>query len=320
MVQGERTNQDELGQALVEFALVLPALALLTFGTLEVTLLIQQQSSLNAAAFMGARELSVLGNHESTTSGSIRQFVRNDGWLQHAQVQSNARGERSTFQASLRTDGLVGLMTIFTNHSSPLHVLRASASMPLEYDAKKIKSSYGPTVKPKTFWLLDYGSDIPMLDKLGPIIRPVQAAIAKVNEVIKKVPNVSFQLPTDGEPFSMRYAVESNPHALDHKGRQDSGDAFTKQYFAADYEKTKAKAGHYKVSDLVGKQGLAGYEGYLDDFRKNQATIKTGLTTAEATDPTIKTAMTALQQAAKGLDRTGTFAQSLNTYEKGLFR
>lgn len=320
MAPGDPTNRDELGQALVEFALVLPALALLTFGTLEVTLLIQQQSALNAAAFMGARELAVLGNQESHGAGSTRQFASDDGWLKHAQLQSLARGQRATFSASERTDGLIGLLTIFASHGATLHMLRASATLPLEYDAKKIKSSYGPTVKPKTFWLLDYGADVPMLDKLEPVIKPVQTAIAKVNAVIKKVPNVTFQLPTDGEPFSMRYAVEGNPHTLDHKGRQDSGNAFTKQYFDADYEKTKAKAGHYKVSDIVGKSGLAGYEGYLTDFQKNQATIKTGLTTAETTDPTVKTAMTALQQAARGLDRAGSYAQSLSTYEKGLFR
>jgi hypothetical protein len=137
-----RLRHEEDAQGMAEFILVLPLLALLTFGTIEVAIYLQQQSTLNAAAFMAARAASVLGNEKGPTQASANSFADASGapWLQQAVsgMKADHSAQRSRFVLEAKTDRLSGLIDGLTNgQATGFDTLAAGATMPLEYNAKQ---------------------------------------------------------------------------------------------------------------------------------------------------------------------------------------
>jgi hypothetical protein len=152
----------EKGQGMAEFALVLPLLALLTFGTIEVAIYLQQQSTLNAAAFLAARSASVLGNQLAPTKQSVEKFAQEAGagWLHSAVsgMKNENSKDRSRFTLEAKTDRFSGLIDALTNgQAKGFDRLGAQATLPLEYDHKKFKQS-SPTSVAKTMYMISYDS------------------------------------------------------------------------------------------------------------------------------------------------------------------
>jgi hypothetical protein len=150
---------------MAEFALVLPLLALLTFGTLEVALYLQQQSSINAAAFVAARSASVLGNNEPATRASLSEYVDAAGmpWLAQATITNEGKaGKLSAYSVTAGSDRLTGLLAGLSNGQvSGFDTLSAGAALPLEYDSSKVKSTKhakDPKYRPRTRSMLQYQS------------------------------------------------------------------------------------------------------------------------------------------------------------------
>lgn len=81
------------GQSLVEFAILLPILVLLTFGTLDMAIFLQRQITLTGAGFLAARAATVGGVEGNNPVGAAREVLRAYGedagqaWLQ--EVVSN---------------------------------------------------------------------------------------------------------------------------------------------------------------------------------------------------------------------------------------
>lgn len=67
-----RTWKDQSGQSMVEFAMVLPILLLVTFGTIELGVFLQRQLVMGGASFIAARAAAVSGPE---TNGAVQETL-----------------------------------------------------------------------------------------------------------------------------------------------------------------------------------------------------------------------------------------------------
>lgn len=150
-----RRGGGESGQAMAEFAMVLPMLALLTFGTIEVAIWLQQQSSLNAAAFLASRSAAVVGGEAAKTRGALADYAAaSPGWLGRA--IDGMRVERGTAGVKLdaSADRFTGMISALTGGDvNGFDRLGAAATLPLEYDPKRFANA---KTGPKSRFLFDY--------------------------------------------------------------------------------------------------------------------------------------------------------------------
>lgn len=142
--------------------MVLPMLALLTFGTIEIAIYLQQQSTLNAAAFIAARSASVLSNQATLTKASAEGFAQQAGaaWLHDAVygMKREDSKDRSRVTLEAKTDGLSGMISALTDgQAKGLDKLGAQATLPLEYEASKYKQTRAGAV-PRTMYMVSYES------------------------------------------------------------------------------------------------------------------------------------------------------------------
>lgn len=86
--------RDESGQGLVEFAVVLPILLLLTVGTIMLTLSYIQKARMNGLAFMSARVAAVRRPNVDAAAYTLQQYRERTGqnWLQEITVQPQPTG------------------------------------------------------------------------------------------------------------------------------------------------------------------------------------------------------------------------------------
>jgi hypothetical protein len=72
-----RTSRRQRGQSMVEFALVVPVLFLVIFGTIEFCFLYQSLNTVSFAAREGARVGAILGPVSATADSQILQAIQN---------------------------------------------------------------------------------------------------------------------------------------------------------------------------------------------------------------------------------------------------
>lgn len=265
----------EAGQGMAEFALVLPLLALLTFGTLEVAIFLQQQSTLNAAAFLATRAASVVGNQMGPTREAADTFAQSAGmdWLKTAVGGMKQKNTATTSQFSMesKTDRLTGLVSALSGGKvEALDTLSAQATLPLEYNAKK-HGQRSITGKPQTYSMMAYDSKYAppaVLAKASQSLETLRGMLAKIPKIQGvEIPGVDtiIAFPTTGEPFATHGAVKPNPKARNNSG--DGGSATSKDYVKPDYEKKPVSgAGDYRIHTieenlLKYQERLAGKEG-----------------------------------------------------------
>jgi hypothetical protein len=172
-------RDSEDGQALAEFALVLPMLALLTFGTIEVAIWLQQQSSINAAAFMASRASSVLGGELNKTRSALTDYIDvSPPWLGRAIAGMKKSGGSNRIELQARADRFTGLISALTGGEvSGFDTLAAGAALPLEYDPRAHNQA---KTGPKSRFLIDYR--VPATEKaLAP------AAVANAGKAVDAV-------------------------------------------------------------------------------------------------------------------------------------
>lgn len=75
----QRALRDESGQSLVEFAIVLPILLLLTFGTIQLGIFLQRQITLTGASFLAARAATVGGRDGVAFDTPAKEVLRSYG-------------------------------------------------------------------------------------------------------------------------------------------------------------------------------------------------------------------------------------------------
>ncbi len=183
-------NQD--GQAMAEFAMVLPMLALLTFGTIEVALWLQQQSSLNAAAFLASRSAAVVGGDTAKTRGALADYAAaSPGWLGRA--IDGMKVERGTAGVKLdaSADRFTGMINALTSGDvNGFDRLGAAATLPLEYDPKRFENA---KTGPKSRFLFDYRVEktekalaSAAVSGAKTVITTVQTEVKQVIDTIKK--------------------------------------------------------------------------------------------------------------------------------------
>ncbi|MNX95093.1 TadE-like protein [compost metagenome] len=79
MTLRERALRDESGQSLVEFAIVLPILLVLTFGTIQLGIFLQRQITLTGASFLAARAATVGGRDGVSFEAPAKEVLRTYG-------------------------------------------------------------------------------------------------------------------------------------------------------------------------------------------------------------------------------------------------
>ncbi|MDB5098169.1 MAG: hypothetical protein JWM80_2590 [Cyanobacteria bacterium RYN_339] len=194
-----RLWRDDSGQGMAEFVLVLPLLALLTFGTIEVAIYLQQQSTLTAAAFLASRSASVLGNEAGPTKASTQSFAAETGagWLQDAVggMKASHSDKSSSFKLEAKTDRLSGLIDALTNgQAKGFDTLTAQATLPLEYDHKRVGQRSATSVA-KTHFMINYDSKPTAIAALNLALTNIDRVLGK----FKKIPAV-LELPYDFRP------------------------------------------------------------------------------------------------------------------------
>ncbi|MEB3221639.1 MAG: TadE family protein [Candidatus Sericytochromatia bacterium] len=192
---GAGLPRGEDGQALAEFALVLPMLALLTFGTIEVALWLQQQSSLNAAAFLASRSAAVLGGESGRTRQALQGYVEaSPPWLARAVGGMKLARGQAAVSLEATTDRFTGLISgLSGGQTRGFDVLAATAVSPMEYEpARHGNAQTGP----KSRFLFDY-----RVEATEKALAPAAVANAsKAIEAVKKAVRESIPLVTVEPP------------------------------------------------------------------------------------------------------------------------
>lgn len=197
-------RHDEDGQGMAEFILVLPLLALLTFGTIEVAIYLQQQSTLNAAAFMAARAASVLGNEKGPSQASAKAYADAAGapWLQAAVggMKADHSATRSRFELEAKTDRLSGLIDGLTNgQAKGFDTLAAGATLPLEYNAKQFGQRNVTGVQ-VSHYLISYDSKRVPAKPLELAPKNFNGALTKIKEIKDLAAAVKFTITPSPAP------------------------------------------------------------------------------------------------------------------------
>ena len=181
-----RLSRGQGGQAMAEFALVLPMLALLTFGTIEVALWLQQQSSLNAAAFLASRSAAVSGGETAKTKAALAEYgAASPAWLGRA--IDGMKVERGTASVKLdaSADRFTGMISALTGGDvNGFDRLGAAAAIPLEYDAKKFENA---KTGPKSRFLFDYRVEKTEKALASAAVSGARTAIKAVQDDVKWV-------------------------------------------------------------------------------------------------------------------------------------
>lgn len=146
-----RHKKNESGQSLVEFALVLPVLALLILGIVDFGMAFHGVVTVNTAAREGARQGVVLENNEGTTnSKTVVQAARRvtatlpgeedrlNIWINNVEAYVAGEGEKSPFDLPVSGSDMTVKVTYdydlitplpaFTGITSPL-TLRGQITM-----------------------------------------------------------------------------------------------------------------------------------------------------------------------------------------------
>ncbi|HEY9899852.1 MAG TPA: TadE/TadG family type IV pilus assembly protein [Pantanalinema sp.] len=98
-----RALRDESGQSLVEFAIVLPILLVLTFGTIQLGIFLQRQITLTGASFLAARAATVGGRDGVAFDAPAKEVLSAYG-EESEQPWIKAIAEGSDGQVTIKTE------------------------------------------------------------------------------------------------------------------------------------------------------------------------------------------------------------------------
>lgn len=225
------------GQALVEFALVLPFLVLLTFGCFQAALFFQHQLTLSASAFMGARAAAVQGpKAEESAKAVILSFAQDSSqkWLSYAQrtAKVDASGELAKveigrneqwFEAVTQMASLVGTKV---NKEVPLS---QTATLQNEYLSRDAGGGF--IASSRTSRIINYDVQLPI---------KVPSGLLDFSSAISDVPGL------DG----LAVLVDITKQAAEPNPSVDNGANSSDRYVDADAEKVYFRSGEKMGNSL----------------------------------------------------------------------
>lgn len=156
--------REETGQGLVEFAIVLPILLMLTLGTILLTLSYIQKARMNGLAFMSARVAAVRRSDFDAADFTMKKYAElsQQTWLSEV-TASRPNTDRDAVAVGLRKPGerLDVLANLISGQSSQPLDLMVEMQLPREY------SGTG-SLRAATFTQVDYQfSNAKMVATLG---------------------------------------------------------------------------------------------------------------------------------------------------------
>ena len=193
------------GQAMVEFAMVLPLLILITFGTIEVGLMVQRRLVLTGTAFVAARVAAV---HGQTATAGIRKVVETYAvdsgaeWVAHSASRAKVSSTGThAIRVSLpqRDSGLTGLLVgamVTSGGPAPrLGEWQAVASVRREFVPGRLGRGAAQT---PTDLQVDYRVRLPGLESLkglGEVVRKLPGGGSGAGLVLAADPTTQATLP-----------------------------------------------------------------------------------------------------------------------------
>ncbi|HBN09745.1 MAG TPA: hypothetical protein DD435_14195 [Cyanobacteria bacterium UBA8530] len=229
-------RKSEAGQALIEFALVLPFLVLLTFGCLQAAIFFQHQITLSGAAFLGARAAAVRGPEaQAAAKDVVLSYARasNQKWLSYAErtAQVDMGNGHAAVTLSRKEDWFdaVTKMTVMVGGGSLKkgNPLKQTIILQDEY-VKKASGGTGSAATVRTSLMIDYSVGtpanlVPGLDKISGILTS-----------LKSVPGLADKISLDSMLVALNpleQATVANPRIPEAQGQQNSD-----QYLDAENE------------------------------------------------------------------------------------
>lgn len=196
-----RSLRDESGQSLVEFAIVLPILLVLTFGTIQLGIFLQRQITLTGASFLAARAATVGGKEGTAFDTPAKEVLRSYG-EESEQPWIKAIAEGSDGQVTVKTEESERLIKLsaFKDNKEWNEGLAAFSKMLGGANPPKVGQMGGTIAINREYvrgkgarsaaqadsnQLVEYQADLgPALNAISntttPIIRPIQEVFAKV--------------------------------------------------------------------------------------------------------------------------------------------
>lgn len=173
---------------MVEFALILPILLLLTFGTLEIGLYLQRRLVLGGATFCAARAAAVQGPKAGGAAKSVLTTYASDAqaqWIAQAAGSTKVQGGDRQLQVSVTRTGdmwtglLTGSVQLTGGRLDPIAKWQAMTPISQEFVPGDSGRHAG---RSQTDLMVDYRAKLPwaglmpdfsgMLDKLPPGLVP----------------------------------------------------------------------------------------------------------------------------------------------------
>jgi uncharacterized protein (UPF0333 family) len=154
-----RLLREEEGQSMLEFAMVLPILLVLTIGTLYLTTAFMHKSRMNGLAYMSARVAAVRNDAAEGTQYTLKRYQQQtqQSWVNKVQVAEQQISGENVFVAlrkpGERIDILANAIDILSG-SAPHEPsdIYAAMRLPLEY------SPLNGSARPRTYTTVDYRS------------------------------------------------------------------------------------------------------------------------------------------------------------------
>lgn len=222
MRRGRLCLKEQDGQAMVEFAIVLPLLLLLTVGTILMSVSFIQKSRMNGLSFSAARVQAVRRSDFNATDFVLRDYRDRSGqnWTQQIQVESTdgPGAQVRLSKTAERADVFANLVSGDPSPEQPTRLL-VETRMPTEYPAS---GNLRRQTRNEVNYVMN-GIDSLVDSKLNLVIRPLidqrqmadQAATPEEKDNILGLgpPNRNIQLTYD--EFAWGKAYSSHQESVD---------------------------------------------------------------------------------------------------------
>lgn len=247
----QRPLSDQAGQTMVEFAIVLPILLMLTFGTLELGIFLERLITLTGAGFLAARAATVGGKNgdspDSKPAQEVLQAYANDAaqpWI--ASVAKGASGKLTVTTDS--THRLLRLTAVKKNESwssiiaalsgggrAQLGQLSAGVAINREY----VKGDKGrkSANQERSNFIVNYPADLGQISQLdqqmGPYAQRIEAGL-------KIIPGMPQQITGLADVLTIQplQAVSDNPE----RGKNHPSGAYDASYYTSDENELRTDA------------------------------------------------------------------------------
>lgn len=199
--------RNDAGQSMAEFAIILPILLLLTFGTIELGIFLERQITLTGAGFLAARAATVGGKDGNSPSKAAQEVLRayaneaSQPWINAVVTGSAGKvavtmdsGDRTVQVSATKKDeywsGLVaGAAAMFSTHLKP-QIGQLGGTIVVNREFVKGKGSHNATQE-RADDSIDYQVDLGPLNNFNAKMRQYAAPI---QSVLKSIPNAPPQL------------------------------------------------------------------------------------------------------------------------------